>query len=237
MHRSVAAGLALACALSASAQSATSPFYVGGALGVSTADGNYGAQVQAAGPAAPGYTFNNAKRVGGNEFSGRIYAGYRLLPMLSAELGYSNFGSHDVKYKLNKNTDLVPFDSPYVVNGRNRLDGITLDLVGSLPVNAAFSVSGRVGMIASNLRYRESIANPVVNNGVFAVETTSFSAPAARQTRFHWGVGGAYQLSPKLALTLDFERVEGAGNTFAWTDSGNGKLNFNMLSAGARFAF
>ena len=235
--RSTAVLAALASASFAFAQSAQSPFYVGGALGVSSTDGNYASQVRAAGAPTVGYTFNSAQRSGGSEFAGRIYAGYRLNPMLAFELGYSDFGSHDVRYQLNKNGQLIPANSPYVVNGRNKLDGFTLDVVGTLPINSFFSVNGRAGVMATNLRYGETILNPVLNNGVLVTESTTFGAPKQRQTRFHWGVGTSYQLNPKLALTLDYQRVQGVGNTFAWTNSGNGKLNYNLIAAGARFAF
>jgi OmpA-OmpF porin, OOP family len=219
------------------AQSAQSPFYVGGSLGPSVTDGNYAAQVKAAGQPRSGYTFNSAERSGGSELAGRIYAGYRVNPMLALELGYSSFGSHDVAYRFNRNAQFIPANSPYIVNGRNKLDGITLDVVGTLPINSLFSVNGRAGVMATNLRYNESRSNPVANNGVFGTELTTFSAPKEHQTRFHWGVGGSYQMNPKLALTLDYQRVQGVGNTFAWTDSGNGKLNYSLISAGARLSF
>ena len=227
----------LAGASMAFAQPAQSPFYVGGALGTSMTDGNYSSQVQSAGSPTPGYTFNSARRNSDNEFAGRIYAGYRFHPNVAVEMGYSNFGTQGVTYRLNKSTELVPVNSPYVVNGRNRLDGITLDVVGTLPINAVFSVNGRAGLMATNLRYNETIANPVVIGGVYSVASSSFAAPSEHQTRFHWGLGTSYQLNPKLALTLDYQRVQGVGNTFAWTDSGNGKLNYSLLSAGARFSF
>ena len=219
------------------AQPAQSPFYVGGALGASMTDGNYTSQVQSAGSPGSSYTFNSAQRSGGNEFAGRLFAGYRLNSMFAVELGYSNFGTHDVSYRLNKNGQFLPLNSPYVVNGRNKLDGITLDVVGTLPINSLFSVNARAGAMATNLRYNENIVNPVANNGLVGIESSTFSAPKERQTRFHWGVGTSYQLNPKLALTLDYQRVQGVGNTFAWTDSGNGKLNYSLISAGARFSF
>lgn len=234
--RAVVATTALTAASFALAQQ-QSPFYVGGALGVSMTDGNYASQVQAAGSPQPGYTFHSARRDGDNEFAGRVYGGYRFHPNLAVEVGYSNFGSQGVTYRLNKSTDLVPANSPYVVHGRQKLDGLTLDLVGTMPVNAAFSVNGRVGLMASNLRYSESIANPVVNDGNYVVERLSYRAPSERQTRFHWGLGTSYQVNPKLALTLDYQRVQGVGNTFDWSESGNGKLNFSLLSAGARWSF
>ena len=235
--RSTAVITGMASASFAFAQPAQSPFYVGGSLGASSTDGNYASQVQAAGAPRSGYTFNSAERSGGSEFAGRIYAGYRVNPMFAFELGYSNFGSHDVRYQLNKNAQFLPANSPYFVNGRNKLDGITLDVVGTLPINALFSVNARAGVMSTNLRYNENISNPVAPNGAVGIESLTFSAPKERQTRFHWGVGTSYQLNPKLALTLDYQRVQGVGNTFAWTDSGNGKLNYNLISAGARFSF
>jgi OOP family OmpA-OmpF porin len=235
--RSTAVVAGLAGASFAFAQPAQSPFYVGGALGASSTDGNYSSQVQSAGAPVTGYTFNSAQRSGGSEFAGRIYAGYRVNPMIAMELGYSNFGSHDVVYQLNKNGQLLPANSPYIVNGHNKLDGITLDVVGTLPINSLFSVNGRAGVMATSLRYNENISNPIVSNGVYGLESSTFSAPKENKTRFHWGVGTSYQLNPKLALTLDYERVQGVGNTFAWTDSGNGKLNYSLISAGARLSF
>lgn len=95
---------------------------------------------------------------------------------------------------------------------------------------------GRAGVMATNLRYNESISNPVAIYDVVGVESSTFSAPKQRQARFLWGVGTSYQLNPKVALALDYQRVQGVGNTFAWTDSGNGKLNYSLISAGARFS-
>jgi opacity protein-like surface antigen len=235
--RSAALVVGLVGTALAFAQPAQSPFYVGGALGASSTDGNYSSQVQSAGSPRSGYTFNSAERRSGSEFAGRIYAGYRLNPMFAIELGYSNFGSHDVAYRLNRNAQFLPANSPYIVNGRNKLNGISLDVVGTLPINSLFSVNARAGVIATNLRYNENISNPVAINGTPGIELSTFSAPKEHQTRFHWGVGTSYQLNPKLALTLDYQRVQGVGNTFAWTDSGNGKLNYNLISAGARFSF
>lgn len=235
--RATAVAVGLSAASLAFAQPAQSPFYVGGALGAAMTDGNYAAQVRAAGAPRSSYTFNSAGRSGGSEIGGRIYAGYRVNPMFALELGYSNFGSHDVTYRLNKNGQNLPANSPYVVNGRNKVDGVTLDMVGTLPINALFSVNARAGVMATNLRYNENISNPIAINATPGIELSTFSAPKEHQTRFHWGVGTSYQFNPKLALTLDYQRVQGAGNTFAWNESSNGKLNYGLLSAGARFSF
>ena len=235
--RATAVVAGLGAASFAFAQPAASPFYVGGALGAAMADGNYASQVQAAGAPRSSYTFNSAGLAGGSEVGGRIYAGYRVNPMLALELGYSNFGSHDVTYRLNKNGQFLPANSPYVVNGRNKVDGITLDVVGTLPINALFSVNARAGVMSTNLRYNENISNPIAINGTPSIEVSTFNAPKERQTRFHWGVGTSYQFNPKLALTLDYQRVQGVGNTFAWNDTSNGKLNYGLLAAGVRFSF
>ena len=85
--RSTAVVAGLAGASLAFAQSAQSPFYMGGALGASMTDGNYTSQVQSAGSPRSGYTFNSAQRSGGTEFAGRLFAGYRLNPMFAVELG------------------------------------------------------------------------------------------------------------------------------------------------------
>ena len=49
--------------------------------------------------------------------------------MIALELDYSNFGSHDVLYRLDQSGIFFSPNSPYVLSSRNKSDGITLNVV------------------------------------------------------------------------------------------------------------
>jgi OmpA-like transmembrane domain len=228
MCSSVALGLLPAN--SAYAQS-VGPFYIGGAVGASLAVGNYKGQVQGAGAPGNGLAFTNASRDSGSEFGGRIYAGYRFNSMFGAELGYSKLGSHDVKYTL---TTPQP-GTPFTAIGTHKVDGTTLDFVATSAFNDQISINGRIGVMYTNLRYSE--IRPEIINGTVRSSTTTFSAPTERQLRPHIGIGAAYAINKQVALTIDWQYVLRVGNAFAWNDTGNGRLSYNLATVGARFSF
>lgn len=211
------------------AQTSASPFYLAGSLGASQSSGSYSDQVRSNGPINTDYTFARANRGGGNDVAGRLAAGYTFMPNAALELGYTNFGSHEVSYQFEKTAGLIPTKPFYTGVGNFKLDGITLDVVGSAPINSLFSFNARVGVLFSNLRYGETT---VVTTGT----PESFSQ-TERQTLLHFGIGGSYQVSKPLAVTLDFMRVQNAGNRFGWTEGRNGRLSYGIATVGARYAF
>ncbi len=141
------------------------------------------------------------------------------MPQLAAELGYTDFGSRRSSYEVFGST------ANYFVRGDFKASGVSLDLVGRLPVAKDLSLNARVGVMETSLKYSDS---------------DGFSAPNTRQARLHLGVGAAWQFAPNMAATLDYQRVNGVGKTFAWTATdtkANGRLNYNLISAGLRFDF
>ncbi len=226
-HLRVAAVLSLA-ALPALA-TAQGKIYVSASAGISQADGDYVNQVRGAGEPRPGFVFVSAGRHGGSDGGGRLALGYRLFDGFAIELGYANFGQHGTRYQFEKTTGLIPAQRFVTSAGAFKLDGVTLDAVGTLPINAAFSANARVGLIATNLRYNE--LQEYLNQGV-----TSF-AQTERQTRLHWGVGATYQVNKALGVTLDYTRAESVGKGFAWTAETNGRLSYGLFAAGVRYSF
>ena len=58
-----------------------------------------------------------------------------------------------------------------------------------------------------------------------------------RQARLHLG-GRSLAVRPNMGRNADYQRVNGVGKTFAWTATdtkANGRLNYNLISAGLRF--
>jgi OmpA-OmpF porin, OOP family len=224
--RVVAACLAAAGSALAAAQG---KFYVAGSLGSSQASGDYTGQVRAAGAPAEGFAFISAGRDGGNEFGGRLAAGYRLTDFIAVELGYTQFGKFGVGYQFEKRTGLIPAQRFFTGSGQQKLDGVTLDLVGTIPITGPLSAQARVGVIATNLRYSED--QTFLNQG-----TTSFSA-TERQTRLHLGIGAAYRVNKTFDVTLDYTRAQDVGNKFQWTEDGNGRLSYGLIALGVRYRF
>ena len=207
--------------LVAGAAAQQSPYYAGFGLGASITDGDYAGQVLRAKPLVDPILFRaaNASLDNGAKFGGRAYAGYQFTPQLAVELGYSDFGNRQSRYDV--------FASTYnsYIRGEFKASGVSLDLVGRIPVSQTVSLNGRVGVMQTSLRYSDSDA---------------FRAPSVRQSRLHLGVGAAWQFAPKIAATLDYQRVNDVGRDFAWTTTdtkANGSFNFNLVTAGLRFNF
>lgn len=211
-----------------------SPWYVGGNLGAAVSGGNYTGQVRAASPVpTPGYTFYTANRDGSGEFAGRLFGGYRLTPWLAVEVGYASLGSHQTQYQLAYRGTANP---PYTVIGRHRIDGATADLVASFPLVGELSAHARAGLMATRLRYDET-RDAVINGAVVPGAGAPFVAPTERAARFRWGFGASHPISRQADVLFDFEQVNGVGNRFAWTDTGNGRLRYSLISAGIRYRF
>ena len=207
--------------LIAGASAQQSPYYAGFGLGASLTDGDYAGQVLRAKPLVDPILFRaaNASLDNGSKFGGRAYAGYQFTPQWALELGYSDFGNRRSSYDV--------FASTYNASTRGefKASGVSLDVVGRLPVSQTVSINGRVGVMQTSLRYSDS---------------DGFRAPSVRQSRLHLGVGAAWQFAPKIAATLDYQRVNDVGRDFAWTTTdtkANGSLNFNLITAGLRFNF
>ncbi len=208
---------------------AQSKLYVSASAGSTLTSGNYNDQLRNAGAPQPGFKFISAGKDGNSDFGGRLAVGYRVTEAFAVELGYSNFGKQDIAYKFEKTTGLIPPNPFVTAQGRFRLEGITLDAVGTLPINAAFSANARIGLIATNLRYKEFQS--------FLGRTPEEFSKDSSQTRLHLGVGATYQINKALGATLDYTHAQGVGKSFAWNEDGNGRLNYGLLAAGIRYSF
>jgi OmpA-like transmembrane domain len=226
-HTRIAAALLLAAASSLAA--AQGKFYVAGSIGAAQSSGDYAGQVRSAGSPTEGFAFVSAAREGGSEAGGRLALGYRVNDVVSVELGYANFGRHDLNYRFEKKTGLIPPDPFFRAVGQFKLDGATLDVIGIVPINQGFSVNARLGIMATNLKY--------VEYQTFATLGTTFFSRTERESALHFGVGGTYQLNRALGITLDYTRAQNVGKRFKWTEENNGRLSYGLLAAGIRYSF
>ncbi|MEO8487175.1 MAG: outer membrane beta-barrel protein [Betaproteobacteria bacterium] len=210
--------------LGAYAQPAPLGFYVGAGAGESHFRSDYASQVNQA-YEGTGFTVDSARVTEDQDTAWKAYAGWRFHRYGAVEVGYLDFGRATTNYQVG-----VPGIGSAVRDGRYRLSGVELSLVGTVPVGDRGTVFAKAGGLVSTLKYDES--------GV-----DQFGAPASfshdnRHTLFLWGLGGAYEFVDGLSVRVEWQRAEDAGERFALTDSGNGRFeHVDLISASLQWRF
>jgi OOP family OmpA-OmpF porin len=144
----------------------------------------------------------------------KLFGGYQFGPYLGMEAGLFDLGSFGYTARTTPAGTL---------GGDIRVQGLNLDLVGTLPLTDRFSLLGRVGV--ANTRTRGSFGA----TGAAAVPYGS-NSPSARATLPKLGVGVAYQFTESLSLRLEAER-------YRIKDAVGHKGDVDMVSAGLVYHF
>lgn len=118
----------------------------------------------------------------------KVFGGYQINPNFAVEAGYFNLGAFGFKSTTNPTGTL---------DGRYKIDGMNIDLVGTIPMNNQLSLIGRIGM--HNARTRDTF------RGTGAVVVTNPS-PETTETNYKAGFGFAYQFSESMSLRGELER-------------------------------
>lgn len=223
----LAAGAAITGAGVAGAQAFVPHAYIGGAYGVTNAQGDFNGQVANAGRALTGGNTLANITSDRKDSGGKLFAGYQFHRNLGVELSYVDFGRFNGGYQFSGPNS---FTRQYVANWR--ADGVALDLVAAVEVMPKLSLTGRVGVMRSSLKYSHN----TVPSGL-----DSFSAPTDHQIRPHFGLGVGYDITPAIGAQLGWERTSGVGRNFSFTsadpDRSNGKLNYDLVSLGLTYRF
>lgn len=118
----------------------------------------------------------------------KIYLGFPMSPNWAVEAGYFNLG----RFGFDGSTT-----PPGTVSGSAKIQGLNLDLVGTLPITDRWSLLGRVG--AAYAETKSSIS------GTGAGEVAA-SSSNKRDTHYKYGFGTQYAFTPALTLRLEGER-------------------------------
>ena len=118
----------------------------------------------------------------------KLFGGYQLNRNFAIEAGYFNLG------KFGFSSTTVPTGS---LNGQIKLQGLNLDLVGTLPLTGGLSAIGRVGAQYADARDTFS--------GSGAVNVLNPS-PSKRAANYKLGVGLQYEISPTFLVRGEAER-------------------------------
>ncbi|MCE2782673.1 OmpA family protein [Limnohabitans sp.] len=178
--------LAAPCAYAQSSIDNTG-MYMGIGAGDSKAKFNHDAAVQnalgagvAAGPLAVDQSGNAYK----------AYLGFPIAPNWAVEAGYFNLG----RFGFDGST--TPAGT---VSGTAKVQGLNLDLVGTLPITDRWSLLGRVGAAYSETK------GGIGGTGAGTVAATSTNK---RDTHYKFGFGTQYAFTPALTVRLEGERYQ-----------------------------
>ena len=142
----------------------------------------------------------------------KAFGGYQLNRYVGIEAGFFSLGHFGFT------STTVPAGS---LEGRIKLHGVNLDLVGTLPVTERFSLLARVG--AAHASARDSFHG---NGGVMVLTPN----PSKSETNVKFGAGLQYAVSPDLMLRGEAER-------YRVNDAVGNHGDVNMFSVGLVFAF
>ncbi len=168
----------------AHAQATTPHNYWGASIGTSRAksDGVGLATVLPTGVGATGFSSDNSDQ------AYKIFGGHQFNRNLALEGGYFHLGK----------TDFSATTTPAgTVDGQRRVQGINLDLVGTLPVTERFALLGRVG--AQYARSKASYSGSGAASGVASSASNS-------GTNMKMGLGVQYEITPAVWVRGEFER-------------------------------
>ncbi|CAN5169727.1 porin OmpA [soil metagenome] len=118
----------------------------------------------------------------------KIFGGYQINKNFAVEGGYFDLGN------FGYTATTVPAGT---LDGRIKLRGLNLDLVGTLPLSEKFSIFGRAGL--NYAQARDSFS------GTGAVQVNNPN-PRKNDTNYKLGLGLQYALSESLAVRAEAER-------------------------------
>ena len=203
------AGLATLIVTPALAQSDTGYFYGGASIGQSRSridDARITAGLLSQG------LVTSAMSNDEHALAWKAFGGYQLNRYLGVEAGYFSLGH------FGYTSTTVPAGT---VDGRIRLHGINLDLVGTLPISERFSLIARVG--GQHASARDSFHG----SGAAVVLTPNASKS---ETNVKFGAGLQYAFTPNLMLRGEAER-------YRINDAVGNHGDVNMYSVGLVYAF
>lgn len=192
---------------SSSALADDSNWYLGASVGQSRAkidDVRITAQLLGAGFATTSIVDDN------RDTAYKLFGGYRVNKNITLEGGYFNLGQFGF-------TSTTAAPSAGTLTGKIKLQGLNLDVVGTLPVSEKFSVLGRLG-----LNYAQAKDN-FASTGL--VPTPANPSPSKNQVNYKFGAGFQYDLTESLGMRVEAER-------YRINDAVGNKGDIDMYSLG-----
>ncbi|CAN5258887.1 hypothetical protein BH24PSE2_BH24PSE2_08410 [soil metagenome] len=207
---------------------ATAPFtiayadwYVGGNVGQSSIDVSSGEIEQAFliddDFVAAGTTLDET------DTGWKAYAGYRFLPLLSIEAGYSDLGEATFSTTIVDAPPPLGDITPFRIEGTATADGPHVSALLHLPLPGPLTILARAGVIRWEAEFTEFIPD----TGTVRVARTEAETDAL------YGLGLQLKLLGTLGFRLEWERLENVGEGIGGRDG----RDIDFFSVGAFFEF
>lgn len=162
----------------------------------------------------------------------KLFAGYQFNPNFAVEASYVDFG----KFSANAITD---YEEAYIVeiddvasrtvreDDEISIDGFGFALVGRLPIDAGFSVFGKLGLFAwdASANFSESTTYRVGND---SFTTSASDSASVDNIDPFYGIGAEY-VANQIMVRLELERYD--------LSDGDVKLKTDLLSASIGYRF
>lgn len=142
----------------------------------------------------------------------KLFGGYQFNRNIAVEGGYFNLG------KMGYTATTVPTGT---LKGEMKVQGLNLDLVGTVPFSEKFSAFGRVGLTYADTKDSFS--------GTGAVNVRDPS-PSKQDANYKFGVGLQYDFTKALAMRVEAER-------YRINDAVGNKGDIDLVSVGLIFRF
>ena len=143
----------------------------------------------------------------------KAFVGYQMNRHFGVELGYFNLGQNNI--------DATTAAPAGTLSGEIRIQGVALDLVGTLPLTDNLSALARLGA-----QYARTRSQYVGTGGVTPLNPN----PSDRQGNVKAGVGLQYAFSPSFLMRGEVERYRAS-------DAGGQRANVNLVSVSLVFPF
>ncbi len=115
----------------------------------------------------------------------RLTIGYQLLPYLSLEGGYVDFG----KFSATATSDGTGIYPDGILSTATSADGFFIDVKGQIPINKQFSLYGTYGLLSWKSKTVLSVSPVTLERN----DNDSF-----------FGIGGSFNIYDTLALSVDY---------------------------------
>jgi len=203
--------LAIVAAATLTATAHAGDLYVVGSVGQSRLDvkkSDYDTPLTAAGVKLQSSSLSRT------DTAWKAQVGYRFSEVFAVEGGYVDLGK--ATYSATATGG--------VVNGSLKASGLNLAAVGNLPLGDAFTVFGKLGVIAAR------VEGEVSASGVGGSYSGSNSST---NLRGNWGIGASYAIDHNFAVRVEAEQFSKLGDNKTFGK----KSDVNVLSAGIQYTF
>jgi len=226
MKKSVVFCSLLAAAVSAHAESG---FYVLGSVGQSRFDeGRVKREIERYVAPDAGETYSAS--VDKSDTGYKLQLGYQFNDNFAIEGGYVDLGELGYKGRLAGEDDDYTYAGS--LKGKREVTGFNLDALLILPVNAGFSIFGKVGVVAAKVKTTLDYSEvDTYQNGDIESGSMKLYSENGTKVKAHFGVGVSYQFAQGLSVRVEAERFNKVG------DSDTIEGDVDLYSVGLAYRF